>query len=189
MKAIPEDTYTPQTQNKNADIRVLMITDTPNEDLEFFYPYYSFLGEGYRVDVATPKGGDFKGEKGFGLPASKKVADVEASDYDFLFLPGGMAPDHLKHDKEVLAVTRDFSKSGKVIGAICHGPQILAAAGIINGKKISAWPEIENEITEAGGIYAYEEALVDGNIVTARWPADLPAHVRLTLETFRKANT
>ncbi len=185
MHDIPEDTYNPATRNRGAATAVLMITDTPNEDLEFFYPYYRFLAEGFRVDVATPKGGAFSGKKGFGLKESLKVADARADDYDLLYLPGGMAPDHMKNDRDVLALVRKFAEQGKTIGAICHGPQIIAAAGVIGGRKISAWPEIENEIADAGGEYVYEEAVADGPFVTARWPADLPQQVNLTLETFR----
>ncbi|MDP9127901.1 MAG: type 1 glutamine amidotransferase [Pseudomonadota bacterium] len=183
---LPKDTYRPEDENFNSQRSVLMLTADNTEDIEFFYPYYRFIEEGFRVDVATPSGGAFRGKQGLGLKDSKKVSEVDASDYDLLYIPGGKAPAALKKYEEALALTQAFVAEGKPVAAVCHGPQILAAADVIRGRKIACWPEVENEIREAGASYLNEETVVDGPFVTARWPGDLPSHVKHTLEVLDK---
>jgi protease I len=186
MDQSQKDLYRPQTQNEGAAISVLILTGDKTEDLEFFYPYYRFVEEGYRVDVATPKGGAFQGKQGLGLKQTSKISDVHAENYALLYLPGGKAPAELKNNLEVLELVRQFAVADKVIAAVCHGPQILAAAHVIDGKKIAAWPEVKDEVVEAGAVYVDKETVVDGQFVTARWPGDLPAHLRQTLALFKK---
>ncbi len=182
MSELPKDLYKPETDNRNSSRAILMITDNGVEDLEFFYPYYRFIETGFKVDVATPDGAEFKGKQGLGLKESKKVDDVQAESYELLYLPGGKAPAILKNNRRVIELTQKFLALGKPISAICHGPQILAAAHIIEGRKIAAWPEVEEEVRAAGAQYQNKELVVDGPYITARWPADLPVHVRATLE-------
>jgi protease I len=189
MASIPndKDVYQPETANYSAPHAILMITADDVEDLEFFYPYYRFIEAGYKVDVATPKGGAFKGKNGLGLTHSRKITEVAAEDYDLLYLPGGKAPAVLKKDENVIAVTQHFIEMGKTISAICHGPQILAAAGAIAGRKIAAWPEVEEEVREAGASYVNQETVTDGLFITARWPGDLPKHMKETLAALGKS--
>lgn len=180
-----KDLYLPETQNRAPDApSILIITADKCEDLEFFYPYYRFIEAGYRVDVATPDGGSFKGKQGLELKSSRKLEDIDPEIYKLLYLPGGKAPATLKKNDKALEVAKFFAKNGKLISAICHGPQILAAADVIRGRRIAGWPEIKDEITEAGAEYADEETVLDGPFITARMPGDLPSHVRQTLETF-----
>jgi protease I len=181
MAQAPKDTFTPQMDEAAAK-SILVITADNVEDLEFFYPYYRFVEEGYNVDVATPKGGEFKGKMGYGLPGTWKISDVNPSDYDLLYIPGGKAPAELKKDKETLELVRNFAQRGMPIAALCHGPQVLAAAGLIREKSIAGWPEIQDEIEKAGGIYRDEKTVVDGQFITARWPADLPSFMRSVVE-------
>lgn len=186
-KNIPDDIYYPQSQQKNASVAVLFVTADKTEDIEFFYPYYRFIEEGFRVDVATPDGGAFAGKQGLGLKESLKIKDVNPQQYDLLYIPGGKAPAALKKNKDAIELTRQFAMTGRPIAAVCHGPQLLAAADIIQGCQIAAWPEVESEVKEAGAHYVNQECCVDGQFVTARWPADLPAHVARTLEVLRHA--
>jgi len=172
--------FTKQTNTKGKSVLILTADNT--QALEFFYPYYRFIEEGFAVDVITPKGGELKCESGMGLKETKKIEDVDIGGYDLLYIPGGKAPEELKKNDQVLQLTRDFAASGKPIVAICHGPQILAAAGVINGYNISAWPEVEGEIEKAGGTYLGEETVLDGQFITARWPGDLPSHLAHALE-------
>ncbi|HTK85082.1 MAG TPA: DJ-1/PfpI/YhbO family deglycase/protease [Patescibacteria group bacterium] len=178
---IPDDTYTPETQNRDADVRVLILTDDNVEDLEFFYPYYRFLEAGLAVDVVTPDGGKFKGKHGLEMKHSKKVTEVDPLEYDLLYIPGGKAPAKLRKDEDVLALVKQFVNGGKTVTTVCHGPQILAAADVIGGRQIAGWPEIEEEITDAGGVYVSEETVVDDQFISGRWPADLPALMAKTL--------
>jgi len=185
MADLPEDTYKPPA-NGNATRAILMLTADKTEDLEFFYPYYRFIEAGFKVDVVTPKGGEFKGKQGLGLKDTLKITEVDAQDYDLLYIPGGKAPAELKKDDNAIALARQFISEGKPIAAVCHGPQVLAAADLIQGRKIAAWPEVEEEIEEAGASYVNEETVIDGPFITARWPADLPAHLRQTLAVLGK---
>src|SRR5690606_32248302 len=121
--------------------KVAMLTADGTEDQEFFYPYYRFLEAGYQVDVLTPKGKGFKGKNGAGLEETMNVEDAEPSQYDLLYIPGGKAPEKLKKEDAAIQFVRDFCASGKPVGAICHGPQVLAEADVISGKSIAAWPE------------------------------------------------
>jgi len=172
MTNFPADIY--QAEPTANEGKILIITANNTEDLEFFYPYYRLTEEGYHVDVATPNGGEFKGKHQLGLKQTKKIADVRETDYELLYIPGGKAPAELKENAEVLHITREFKESGKPIAAICHGPQVLAAAGVIDGCNISAYPEVQEEIEEAGATYVNQAALTDGQFITGRWPADLP---------------
>jgi protease I len=186
MADMPKDIYSPETQNRSGGYSVLIVTDDKVEDLEFFYPYYRFIEAGFEVDVATPDGKDFAGKHGIGLKQSMKLADVRAEGYDLLYLPGGKAPAKLKDNDSALMLVKRFVDSGKPVAAICHGPQILAAANVIQGRKIAAWPEVKDEIEKAGGIYVNAEANTDGQFITGRWPGDLPLFMKRTLETLQQ---
>jgi len=181
------DTLVSSTQNPNAPASVLIVTGDKFNELEFFYPYYRFLEAGLNVDVASPKGGDITGADGHSFKNTRKVSEVQAVDYVLLYLPGGKAPASLRKEEDVLNITRQFAMTDKPIAAICHGPQILAAAELIDGKRISAWPEVEAEIKEAGGSYMNAALMEDGQFITARWPGDLPGHVAAALKHIRES--
>lgn len=178
----PYDQFLPTMQPGHKGKSILILTADDTQDLEFFYPYYRFIEEGYHVDVATPRGGAFQGKQGMGLKQTKAVADVAESHYDLLYIPGGKAPARLKENELALELTRHFADSGKPIAAICHGAQVLAAAEIIGGIRIAAWPDVEEEVQEAGARYTNEPVVVDGQFITARWPGDLPAHMQSVLQ-------
>jgi protease I len=189
MATIPKDTYLPETQPQKSATSVLILTANNTEDLEFFYPFYRFTEEGFNVDVVTPDGGAFKGKNGLGISQTKKITDVNAADYQLLYIPGGKAPAELKENSDAIALTKAFYKTGRPIAAVCHGPQVLAAAGVITGKNIAAWPEVEDEVEEAGANYMDQQTCVDGQFITARWPADLPFHLAKTLEVLKNSKT
>ncbi len=183
--AIPEDTFTPTTHGRANGKSILILTADKTQDLEFFYPFYRFNEEGYKVDVATPKGGELKCELGMGIKNTLALDSVNAEDYCLLYIPGGKAPEELKKNPKAIALAKAFAKSNKPIAAICHGPQLLAAADLIKGHTIAAWPEVEKEVQDAGATYANEPTVVDGQFITARMPADLPSHLAHTLQRLR----
>lgn len=157
--------------------RVAIITADNTQDLEFFYPYYRLNEAGYMVDVLTPEGGAFKGKMGMGLQETKSINDAHANDYALVYIPGGKAPAELRKNEKVISFVQEFARSGKPIAAICHGPQVLVSAGLVSGKKISAYPEVATEIRDAGGNFADEALAIDGQFITARVPGDLPRHL------------
>lgn len=186
MSEIPTDIFKPQAQKQTNGRSILIVTADKVEDTEFFYPYYRFIEEGFKVDVATPEGGEFKGKNGSGLKETMSIEDVVATNYDLLFIPGGKAPEKLKKDEEAVTLVKTFAALKKPIAAVCHGPQLLAEADVISGRTITAWPEVEKEVTAAGAKYVNQETAVDAQFITARWPGDLPRFTAKILEILNK---
>ncbi len=183
--------------------RILMLVGDYVEDYEVMVPFQMLLMVGHHVDAVCPgkKAGetvatsihDFEGEQTYSEKRGhnfKLNADFDAVDeksYDALIIPGGRAPEYLRLNDRVLAIVRHFADANKPIAAVCHGPQILAAAGVLQGKACSAYPAVKPEVELAGGEYvpaaeAFGNAHTDGNLVTGpAWPAH-PAWVRQFLD-------
>jgi deglycase len=181
--------------------RILMITGDFVEDYENMVPFQALLMVGHMVDAVCPgkQAGDkvrtaihdFEGDQtysekpGHDFTLNATFADVRGEDYDALVLPGGRAPEYLRLNAEVLELTRHFASEGKPIAAICHGVQILTAAGVLQGRKCAAYYAVGPEVTLAGGVFeniAADAACVDENLVTApAWPAH-PAWLAAFLE-------
>lgn len=177
--------------------RVLLLAGDFVEDYEIMVPFQTLLTVGVHVDAVCPdkKAGervrtaihDFDGDQtysekpGHGFTLNADFASAKVADYDGLLIPGGRAPEYLRLNPAVIDLVREFDSAKKPIAAICHGAQILAAAGILKGRKTSCYPACSPEVTLAGGVYApiaLDAALVDGNLVTApAWPAH-PAFCR-----------
>jgi protease I len=181
--------------------KLLMIVGDFVEDYEVMVPFQALQAVGHEVHAVCPgkKRGDsvataihdFEGAQtysekpghGFGLNAT--FADVDPSDFDALVVPGGRAPEYLRLDENVLDMVRHFDSAGKPIAAICHGLQLLATAGVLEGRRCTAYPACGPEVTMSGGEYIevpVTEAVVDGTLVTApAWPAH-PAWIAKFLE-------
>lgn len=185
MSDIPKDIFVSRPQKSPSEGRVAILTTDGTEDQEFFYPYYRLLEEGYQVDVLTPKGKDFKGKNGAGLEETMKIEEANPSSYDLLYIPGGKAPAKLKKEEAAVAFVQQFCKTGKPVGSICHGPQLLAEADVIRGKTIAAWPECEEEVRDAGAVYKNAECVTDGQFITGRWPGDLPAQMKAVMAALK----
>ncbi len=171
--------------------KILMLVGDFGEDYEIMVPFQALQMVGHAVHAVCPdkKAGDairtaihdFEGDqtytekRGHNFTLNATFADVNERDYDALVIPGGRAPEYLRLNDRVLAIVRHFASAGKPIAAICHGAQVLAAAGIIGGKRVSAYPACAPEVRLAGGQYAeiaIDDAVTDGNLVTApAWPA------------------
>ncbi|MFA5591873.1 MAG: DJ-1/PfpI/YhbO family deglycase/protease [Micavibrio sp.] len=186
MSSIPDDIYTATPVPPTRQERIAILTTDGTEDQEFFYPYYRFLEEGYAVDVLTPDGKDFKGKNGAGLEITQKIASARPEQYAMLYIPGGKAPAKLKKEEAALEFVRQFCASGRPVGAICHGPQLLAEAGVIDGCQIAAWPDCQKEVEEAGGAYMSKQCVHDGQFITGRWPADLPAQMKEIMQCLKE---
>lgn len=187
MKIIPNDIYQPTVNAaQNTAGSILIVTADNVEDIEFFYPFYRFVEEGFRVDVVTPKGGEFKGKHGLPLTGTKKISEVDSTGYDLMYIPGGKAPSALKDNEDAVELTRRFVGSGKPVASICHGPKLLAKADVIQGMSIAAWPEIEEELTDAGATFVNEAVNVEGQFITARWPGDLPGFMTRIFQVLKQ---
>jgi protease I len=172
-----------------SDKKALIVSADLFEDSELLYPMYRLQEEGWQVDIATPGGKEITGKKGYSVAAThdlKQMDDAGSCGYAALILPGGKAPAVLREMPEVMDIVRDYQSAGIPIAAICHGPQILISAKGVKGKKMTAYESVAEEVKAAGAEYLDEEVVVDGQIVTSRKPADLPAFMRELMKKLPK---
>lgn len=171
--------------------KILMLVGDYVEDYEVMVPFQTLLTVGHTVHAVCPgkQAGqkvrtaihDFEGDQtysekpGHNFQLTATFAEIQPEAYDALVIPGGRAPEYIRLQETVLALVRHFAQANKPIAAICHGAQVLAAAGVLAGKTCSAYPAVGPDVTQAGGTFAQieiDEAIVDGNLVTApAWPA------------------
>jgi len=138
------------------------------QDEEFVYPYYRLLEAGCVVDVATPTGKTLEGKYGIPARANKSIQDLAVSDYDLVILPGGFeSPDRLRMIPEVTAFVKGMFDAGKLVAAISHGPWICISAGIIRGKRATAYVSIKDDMKNAGAVFVEEDVVIDGNLITS----------------------
>ncbi|SMP50000.1 protease I [Neorhodopirellula lusitana] len=179
--------------------RVLMIVGDFVEDYEAMVPYQMLVMLEHDVVTVCPGKAagdtvmtaihDFEGHQtytekpGHRFAITGDFASIVPADFDALIIPGGRAPEYLRLDEKVLAMVRHFAETNKPIAAVCHGPQLLVAAGVLENRQCSSYPAVAPEITAAGGTYmqpgpGLDTAHVEGNLVTApAWPAH-PAWIR-----------
>ena len=171
--------------------KLLMIVGDYVEDYEVMVPFQALQMIGHSVDAVCPDKAagdfvrtaihDFEGDqtysekRGHNFVLNASFSDIKAAEYDGLILPGGRAPEYLRLNPKVIEMVQHFERLKKPIGALCHGAQILAAARVIEGKRVSAYPACAPEVEGAGGTYAkvnMDEAVTDGNLVSGpAWPA------------------
>ena len=171
--------------------KILMLVGDFGEDYEMMVPFQALQAVGHTVHAACPgkRSGDkvrtaihdFEGDqtysekRGHDFTLNVTYSDVKPHDYDALVIPGGRAPEYLRLDRTVLATVRHFAESRKPIAAICHGVQILVAAGVVAGRSCTAYPAVAPEVRNAGGKWIelpVDQAYTDGTLVTApAWPA------------------
>ena len=149
--------------------RAVIVTGPGFQDEEYIYPYYRMLEAGYKVDVATKNGDVVLGKYGVPARATMSTSDLDADNFDMVFLPGGFeAPDRVRVIPEVLEFIRQMDKKKKLLAAICHGPWILISAGVTKGRKMTGYWSIEADIRNSGADYQHKVPLVvDGNIITS----------------------
>lgn len=172
--------------------KILELCGDFTEDYETMVPFQALSMLGYEVDAVCPdkKAGDtvptavhdFLGEqtytelRGHNFGINKDFDGVDTADYDGLFITGGRAPEYIRLNPRVIEIVQEFFRDGKPVAAICHGPQILTAAGVLEGKKATCYPAVGPDIGLAGGEYVdvpADQAVVDGNLVTSpAWPGN-----------------
>jgi protease I len=167
-------------------VRALVLTADKFEDTELIVPYFRLLESGARVDIAAPSKEPIGGEHGYVLWPDLTIDDADPEGYDVLLVPGGFpdgAPATVRDLPKAQAIARSFLERGKPVAAICHGPWLLAAAGAIRGRRLTSfWRDgVPEDVRAAGGLWQDAEVVVDGNLVTSRWPPDLPAFTRATM--------
>ena len=169
-------------------MRALIVSADHFEDSELLYPFYRLQEEGLQVDIASIARGKINGKHGYEIVVDKALRDVDPNDYDLLVLPGGKAPTKLRKEPAAVAIAQDFMRSNKPVAAICHGPQILITAGVLQGRRATCYHSVAEELQEAGALYEDKEVVVDGKLVTSRQPSDLPAFMREIVRLLEKTS-
>jgi protease I len=167
--------------NKN----ILFIAADGFQQEEFFEPMEYLREQGANVHVASMKKDVIKADSDEQREYTPDMtfSDVNVSDYDGLVIPGGLKnPDTLRQQNDAVQIVRDFAESGKTIGAICHGPWLLAEADIVQGRELTSYGSIKTDMRNAGAKWVNTEVIADNGIVTSRQPSDIPAFNRKLVE-------
>ena len=162
----------------NAHRRVLILVEQGYEDLDLWYPKIRLEEDGIEVVVAGPEKTTYSGKHGYPCRADRTFNEVRSADFDGLVIPGGWAPDKLRRLPVVLDLVREFDRAGKPIGMICHAGWVPISAKILKGRKVTGVSAIRDDLENAGATFLDQSAVVDGNLVSSRTPADLPAFCR-----------
>jgi protease I len=159
------------------------------EQVELTEPLEAIRGSGAEVELLAPEAGEVQAfnhlDKAETFPVDRAVGEADASEYDGLVLPGGVAnPDILRTDEDALSFVRAFFQAGKPVGAICHAPWTLIDAGVVERRTLTSWPSLETDLRNAGADWIDEEVHVDEGLVTSRKPDDLEAFTAKLVEEF-----
>jgi protease I len=169
----------------------ILVTDGFEQD-ELLKPRKALDEAGANTKVVSPKDETMRGWKytdwGSEVKGDVRLNEVKPDHFDALLLPGGvMNPDKLRTDPKVVEFVKSFFASGKPVAAICHGPWTIIEAGAARGRKIASWPSVKTDLRNAGAVWVDTEAVIDGNLVSARKPDDIPAFNRAMIEVFGEA--
>ncbi len=166
--------------------KVIILVENGFEDREFMYPYYRLQEAGYDVKVVGPKAKEaYRGEYDLSITSDFSPEEINVDDYVAVIVPGGRAPDRMRTNKGLVKIVKTASQRGKVIAAICHGAQLLVEADVLKGKKATCYVSVSTDLKNAGGIYEDYPVVVDGNLVTSRFPADLPQFCKAIVELLK----
>lgn len=164
------------------------------EESELFEPKQALEEAGADVKIISLKGGEIRAWKkenwGESIAVDLTLEDADAEDFDALLLPGGvMNPDRLRNDQKSVAFVRSFAHYEKPIAAICHGPQILIDAGVVQGRIMTSYPSIRLDLMNAGADWVDQEVVSDQGLITSRKPDDIPAFNRKMIQVFSEASS
>src|SRR5262249_54998646 len=148
------------------------------EDRELFYPLYRFLEAGASVKVAGIGEKSYEGKYGVPVKVDGQAEDYRGQKWDIVVVPGGWAPDKIRMNEAALEIVRKTLSSGSIVAAICHGPWVLASAGVLKGKNVTSYKAIKDDLINAGAKWTDREVVEDSGVITSRTPDDLPAFCR-----------
>jgi len=166
--------------------KVLFFAADHYEDLELWYPKIRLKEAGYETVVAAKEKKTFKGKNGYPVNADLTLEEVNPDDYAALVIPGGYAPDIMRRYEKLLSIVRTIFRSGKPVAAICHAAWVPVSAGIVKGKRMTCFMSIKDDVMNAGAEYVDSEVVVDGNLITSRFPDDLPAFCKAIIAALEK---
>lgn len=166
--------------------RVAVLAEEVYEDLELWYPALRLREAGAEVSViGTGSAATYHSKHGYPVKVDAAADDVQADDFDALIVPGGYAPDKLRRYPAVLGLVRGVFERGKVVAMICHAAWVSISANILAGRTATCLPAIKDDLINAGATYVDQEVVVDGNLISSRRPADLPAFCRAIIAALK----
>jgi len=163
--------------------KALVLVENGFEDRELFYPLYRLQEAGYDVKIVGPVAKTvYRGI--YGIPVTSDVSpqEVNVEEFMVLVIPGGQAPDRMRISKEMVRIVKEAFRKGKIVAAICHGAQLLIEADVLQGRKATCYKSVSTDLKNAGGTYEDRPVVVDRNLVTSRFPADLPQFCKAILD-------
>ncbi|SBT51048.1 type 1 glutamine amidotransferase domain-containing protein [Micromonospora auratinigra] len=169
--------------------RIAFLATDGVEEVEYTKPREAVEKAGARVELVSLEPGEIQAfnhlDQGGRFPVDVTAKEADAGAYDALVLPGGVAnPDFLRTDPEAVRFVKSFFDAGKPVGVICHGPWTLVEAGVVRGRRMTSWPSLRTDLTNAGANWVDEEVVTDNGLVSSRKPDDLPAFCAKIVEEF-----
>jgi protease I len=164
--------------------RIAILAEQDFEDVELMEPLKAMKEAGAQIFiVGSGSQTSYQGKRGKATIKVDIDADkVRADDFDAVIIPGGYAPDKMRLHQSMIDLVRKAHDLGRVIAAVCHGPQLLISAGIVSGRRLTSWPSVAIDLKNAGAIWVDEPLVKDGNIITSRRPSDLPVFNRAIIQ-------
>lgn len=168
------------------DRTVAVLVEQQYEELELWYPVLRFREAGARVEIVGTGKESYPSKHGYPARATVQADQVQGAAFDAVIIPGGYAPDHMRRHPPMVRLVKDAAAAGKIVAAICHGGWLLCSARCIAGRQVTGFSAIRDDLENAGGLYLDAEVVRDGNLITSRVPADLPAFCRTIIEALRR---
>jgi len=167
--------------------RIAILAEDDFEDSELIVPMWGMKNAGAKVLIIGSGSKEiYQGKRGSVAIRVDATADkVRAEDLDAIIIPGGRAPARMRKYKSMVDLVKKADELGKIIAAVCHGPQLLIAAGIVKGRRLTSWPSVAAELKAAGAEWVDEAVVRNGNLITSRKPADLPRFNKAIIEALR----
>ena len=164
--------------------KVAILVESLYEDLEFWYPYYRLKEEGAEITVVgTGSSPLYTGKHGLEAKPDITADEADPRAFDAVVIPGGFAPDYMRRNPALLKFVRDMHAQGKVVAAICHAGWVLVSTGLAKGLRMTCFSSIKEDVINAGAHYVDQAVVRDGNVITSRYPADLPAFCKEIIAT------
>ncbi len=165
-------------------VEIAIIITDKFEDVEYTDPKNAFEREGHKIThIGVEKGSKIIGKsKGTTVIIDESIDNAKVDNYDALLIPGGYSPDKLRIHENAVKFVKDFIESGKFVFMICHGPQLLITAQVLEGRKITGYKSIIQDIKNAGAKFIDKEVVIDKNLVSSRNPGDIPAFIEASLK-------
>ena len=169
--------------------KVAILVENLYEDLEFWYPYYRLKEAGAEVTIVGSGSAEaYKGKHGLEAKPQTTADRVSAKDFSGLVIPGGYSPDYMRRNQPMVNLVKAMDAEGKPIGAICHAGWMLVSAGVAKGRTMTCFSSIKEDVTNAGAKYVDKSVVIDRNLITSRFPADLPDFCREFIAAIGKSN-